>query len=73
MAGADLPTNCPTPRDFLRVCLVTWRAMSVRFLLGGGSSMMGDGLWFNVSDVGLVSGVGGPQVKASAFTWGFAD
>ena len=34
----------------------------------------GDGLWeFNVSDVGLVGGVGGPQVKACAFTWGFAD
>ena len=34
---------------------------------------VGDVVWFNVSDVGLVGGVGGPQVKASAFTWGFAD
>ena len=34
----------------------------------------GDGVReFNVSDVVLMGGVGGPQVKAYAFTWGFAD
>ena len=47
--------------------------MSVRFCYVVVEAYDGDVVWFNVSDVGLVGGVGGPQVKACAFTWGFAD